>query len=393
MALTSVRWIAAALAGCLLAVAYFYSSSDRVPRPEDRRDAIAARERQLGFTVNQAADRLRATMIIDSIQRSLARTRPADSLRVLFGQGFSAPAREAFITSAKRALSALGNPRLPVDVAFVIDSIDKVRGVPRAAGRTVAGEYVLPASDGDRCLSIVRIRAPMTAREADRRLTEIAFRTADRRLLGPCAFVGMYGRPGPHVAEWLARTGWGYTMAAAWSEHTPKWNPPAWYGLQESNADGWPLRFYMSLDGYRCATGQEGSCEVAVMEPSSPYRRSLLPQIWGGRVISATPSDNDWYYRLNLGPRQANFLSDLVNTVGVETFRRFWTSPEPVNEAFAAATGRSLAAATHSWTEAQYSGFVGRGPGVPPLTAALTLLFVSGGALTAVAAARRRRVR
>jgi hypothetical protein len=119
----------------------------------------------------------------------------------------------------------------------------------------------------------------------------------------------------------------------------------------------------------------------------------MLPQVWAGRIISSTASDNDWYYRLNLGPRQANFLSDVVNAVGVETFRRFWTSREPVDQAFTAATGRSLAAATHEWTESQYSGFVGRGPGVPPLTAAVTLLFVGGGALTAVAAARRRRVR
>lgn len=392
MALTPLRWVACAVAGCLIAAAYFYSSKERPPRPEDRRDAVANRERQAGWSVTRAADRLRATVVIDSIQRSMSRVPAGDTLRVLIDRGIPTAARTAFRDAARRAMDALGNPRLPVDIAFVLDTTDVIRGVPRGAGRNVTGEFVLPLTDADRCLSVVRLRATMTAEEAERRLTEIASRLTDRRLLGPCAFVGAFGRPGPHVADWLSHSGWGYALVAGWAEPYPPWNPPAWYGLRSDNSDGWPLRYYMGVEGYRCATGDERACAQAISEPDLPLRNSALPRPWGSRIVSSTQSENEWYFRLNLGPRQATFLSDLVSEVGTDRFRRFWTSAEPVAQAFESATGRTIGAATYDWTRLQYAGFVGHGAAVAPLTAGLALLFIGGGAAAAIVAARRRSV-
>ncbi|HET9453508.1 MAG TPA: hypothetical protein VFO66_04405 [Gemmatimonadaceae bacterium] len=393
MALTPLRWTAILVAGCLLAVAYFYSPRERVPRPEDRRDVVVNQERQLGWAVTRAADRVRATVVIDSIRRAMPPGAAGDTMRILIDRGIPPAARTGFRDAARRALAALGNPRLPVDVAFVFDTTELVRGVRRGAGRDLAGEFVLPASDTDRCLAVVRIRSSIAASEGERRLTEIASRLTDRRLLGPCAFIGAFGPPGPHISDWLSSNGWGYALVAGWSEPFPSWNPPAWYGLRTGNSDGWPLRYYMGVDGYRCATGDERACVVAISETGAPIRSGALPRTWGTRVISSTQNDNDWFFRLNLGPRQATFLSDLVNTVGPDRFRRFWTSTEPVAEAFESATGRTLGAATYDWTQSQYAGYVGRGAAVSPLTAGLALLFVGGGAVTAVAAARRRRVR
>lgn len=393
MALTPLRWIAAALAGCLLAAAYFFTPVERQRRPEEQRDILVQRERQLGGSVSLAADRFRVLVIVDSLQRSLPRIPAGDTVRVLVDRGFPEAARPAFRDVTTRALAAVGNPRIPVDLAFVLDSTETVRGVARGTGRNVGVEFVLPANDADRCLSLVRIRANLPAAEAKRELSAIASRLADRRMLGPCAFFGSFGRPGPHVAEWLSRNSWSYTLVAGWSSRSTKWQPPPWYGFSEGTSDGWPLRFYMHADGYRCATGDERACESAVLAPETAFRRNALPRTWGTRIVSTTQNENEWYYRLHLGPRQASFLADLVNEVGVDRFRRFWTSSQPVPQAFEAATGRSLAAVTREWMDSQYGDYARRGAAVPPLSAGLALLFIGGGAATAIVAARRRTVR
>lgn len=392
MALNPLRWIAAAVAACLLAIAYFYTPAERAPRPGDQRDAIVTRERQLAFAATLAADRLRASIVIDSLRRSWRGMPAGDTLRLLIDRSIPASVRPAFRGAAERALAAIGNPRLPVDLAIVLDTLQTVRGVTRSAGQSVTADHVLPLTDRDRCLSIIRIRAVIPAGDAERELSHIASRLVHRRLLGPCAFVGTFGRPGPHVAEWLARSAWGFSLVAGWSRHSPKWSPPAWYGTGDTS-DGWPLRYYMGIDAYRCATGQQRACDVAVAEVGPAQRRNALPHIWGRRIISTAQTDNEWYYRLSLGPRHGTFLSDLVNEVGMDRFRRFWTSRDPVAQAFESATGRTLGAATYDWTQAQYAGFVGRGAAVSPLTAGLALLFIGGGAAAAMAAARRRSVR
>jgi len=178
-----------------------------------------------------------------------------------------------------------------------------------------------------------------------------------------------------------------------WSRRSTRWEPPAWYGSRGGNSDGWPLRGYMGIDGYRCATGDERACTAAISDPGPMNRRSALPRAWGGRVVTTTQNESEWYYRLNLGPRQASFLSDVVREVGTDRFRRFWTSREPVEQAFESATGRKLGVVTRDWAKSQYEGYIGRGAAVPPLTAGLALLFIGGGAATAIAAARRRTVR
>ena len=393
MALTPLRWAAVVVSGALLAITYFYTPPDPLRRNENERTVLAERERRLNARASDAADRLRASIIIDSLQRSLARV-AGDSVRVFFGRGIPASTHELFRAATHRGLRALGSAALPVDVVFVLDTAETVRGVARGAARSATGEFVLPVSSTDRCVSIVRIRPAFTSSEAEHFLTQLAGRLSVQRLLGPCAFVAAFGRPGPHVAEWLSRGAWAYAMVVGWSELSPKWQAPAWYGGRSDDSHGWPLREYMGLDGYRCAVGDQQACNTVVLErPATAGRTGGLPRAWAGRVISASPSQSDWWYRFSLGPRQPNFLSDLVHQVGYDNFRRFWTSREPVATAFESATGRSLGDATYRWTQSQYAGYVGRGAAVPPLTAGLALLFIGGAAATAIVAARRRTVR
>lgn len=391
MALTPLRWTAALIAGCLLAVAYFYAPSDRIRRPNDRRETLAERERRLGSVTTRGADRLRATIVIDSVRRGLPRAPAGDTLRVFIGNGIPAVAHPEFANAARLSAATLGTPRLHADIAFVLDTTENVRGVARGAGRVTAAEYVLPIAAGERCLTVIRLRQTTKPDEANVHFLAIAHRLTEQRLLGPCAFVGAFGRPGPHVARWLDRGAWGYALIAGWTQRSPKWQPPAWYG-QRDHSDGWPLRYYVSIDGYRCATGDERACDAAITDPAPSSRTSALPQTWGNRIISTAPDGNEWWYRLNLGPRQGIFLSDVAQAVGPEKFRLFWTSTEPVAAAFQSATGRSFASATRDWMRVQYEGYVGRGAAVPRLTAGLAFLFIAGGTAAAMAAARRRRV-
>ena len=389
MALTPLRWISALVAGALLVLAYSYTPRERTGYQPDAREILSAQERRYSWMVTQTTDRLRASIVIDSLTRTL-RPSGADTLRVFIARGIPASAHAAFVRATSRALQALGSPSLPVDVAFVLDTAQHVRGHARWSRFAATGEYVLPVATNDRCLSVVRLREPPDEGTSASKYLQLAESLNEYRLLGPCAFIGAFGRPGPRIAQWLHDGAWGYGLVAGWSRRSPKWQPPDWVS---GDGGSWTLRNYMGLDGYRCAAGDLDACQVAAITPAPAARASALPRVWGGRVVSTSQSDNEWWYRLNLGPRQANFLSDLVVMVGQDDFRRFWTSAESVPEALESATGRSVGSATREWAQSQYAGYVQRGTRVPALTAGLALLFVSAGTASAVVAARRRRVR
>lgn len=388
MALTPWRWAAAAVVGALCVLTFAFTPRDVARYEPEQREVLALRERRLSWLVNETTDRLRASLVIDSLQRAIRPAR-SDSMRVFFG-GVPASARPVYLRAVQKSLEAVGSPTLPVDVVFVVDTAQQVRGRPRPARLAVTGEYVLPVAAGDRCLSVVRLRWPFDEQGNDG-YVRLANQMTVYRLLGPCAYVGAFGRPGPHVARWLAEGAWGYSLVAGWQRRAPEWSAPSW--ARDPEERSWALRNFMGVSGYRCATGDLESCEASAVAPSPPGRASALPRVWGGRVVSTNRSDNEWWHRLNLGPRQANFLSDLVFMAGPENFRRFWTSDAPVPDAFAAATGKTLASATHDWTQAQYVGRVSRGTPLSPLTAGVAFLFIGASAAGAVVAARQRRAR
>jgi hypothetical protein len=399
MALTPLRWMAAAIVGALLVLTYAFSTTENERYVPDRREVLAARERRLNWLLAPTADRLRASMIADSVLRVLPASR-GDSMRIVVTHGVPTAAHPAFVAATRRAVSKLGNPSLPIDVVYVLDTSEVVRGHRRGTRAWITGEYVLPVGPTDRCVSVIRIRgAPEIATAnpsaaaiatAQQRYVRLAESLNDYRLLGPCAFIGAFGQPGPHVADWLTQGAWGYALVAGWSRRAPKWQPPEWStGADRASSI---LRNYMGMKGYACAAGDLAACQTVAVRPASSGRAVALPRVWAGRVVSSSLSDNEWWYRLNLGPRQANFLSDLVAMMGPDEFRRFWTSGEPVPQAMAAATGRSIGEVTYEWTQSQYEGYAGRGTRVPPLTAGLALLFVGAGTASAIVAARRRRV-
>jgi hypothetical protein len=390
MALTPLRWFAALIAGALLVLAYAYTPRERVVYQPDTRELLAARERRMAWMVTQTTDRLRASIVIDSLGRSV-RPSGADTLRVFIASGIPSAAHATLVMATRRALQVLGSHSLPIDVAFVLDTAQEVRGHARGARFAATGEHVLPVGANDRCLSVIRLRWPLEPGNAVSRSIQLAESLNEYRLLGPCAFIGAFGRPGPRITQWLNDGAWGYALLAGWSRRAPTWQPPEW--VSDADAGSRMLRNYMGLDGYRCAAGDLDACQTAAVTPAPVTRASALPRVWGGRVVSSSQSDNEWWYRLNLGPRQSNFLSDLVVMMGHDDFRRFWTSSDPVPAALASATGRSIGSMTREWAQSQYAGYARRGTRVPPLTAGLALLFVGAGTASAVVAARRRRVR
>ena len=90
--------------------------------------------------------------------------------------------------------------------------------------------------------------------------------------------------------------------------------------------------------------------------------------------------------------RELYALSDLVVEFGTDRFAAFWTSEQPVPEAFTDAFGLSLSEWLQKWAVNQF-GPIRNGPGVPApsyvLGIFLSVVFV-GGSMVVV---RRRQVK
>lgn len=389
MALTLSRWIALAVAGSLIAAAYFLPPRAERQRVVDPRVMIERRENSAGNMAARAADRLRVLQIRDSVLQALARRPQTDTSRVLFDAGLPQALREALAAAAARARVALpGLGRHPVDLVFVLDSGPLVRGVNRGHGNILTAEYLLPRSSSERCLILARVQPPpddamsLTQRA---QLTNFARDITSQRLFGPCAFIGAFGVPGPHIDRWLLERNWAYATTVDWTRDYPRWDPPFWARQNwTTSSAGWPLRSFVSANGYRCATGASDSCRQVLLMGGEDRRVRRYPTVWGNRIVSVGTLTWGWWRDGGLGPNQGALLSEMVRTVGPERFGRFWASASPVEEAFRSATNQDIGDWTRDWAASEYGGGRGRGPAIPPLGAAIAITLVvvaTGGAM------------
>ena len=376
MALTLERWIALAVAGCLVAMALIFSDATPKPRAASPRDILAARQARLSTASARAAYRLRLIQLRDSVRA--ANGAPKDGARTLVTQGFGDDDRKlvnAFIERAKlsRPATAAG----PVDYAILTDTMGTIRA--RTIG-VASYEFVsfVPTAEYDRCLAMAKLGG---AKVSGRILRSTWFTNTESvaAFLGPCSFYERFGRPGPLIDQWLRGGAWTFAASGTRSRYAIAYFSPAaefnyeyfseqqwWY------TSGWDIRSYLTAGGVRCASGNTDACaEIFVThEASDPSveTKVLTAGLLQGRGYR-------WWSSRSLGPYENRLLGDLAKTVGEERFRQFWTSPLPPAEAFKAATGSDAGAAIASWSQRVY-GKVAVGPTIP-----------AGGAISALALA------
>ncbi len=392
MALTPFRWIALAVIGALVVGTMLLEARQDTRRPDDPRLLLAGRAAELNSAAAFAAERVRSMELHDSIIGSLRRAGSADTSRVLIDRGLQGWIGGALLGLALRTRDYRpARPQVPVELVFVLDTATRIHGVARVSRNLLTGSYFLPRQKGDPCVAIIHVRPNADYQTLRRYASWVFRRDFARRLLGPCAFVERFGNPGPAVDQWLMDGAWTYARQVRWDRSLSPWTSP--WRSYELGDTGWPLRGFVSNDGFRCFSGDAETCQRLLTTPRRDRsNRRDIDVLSHAQIVSAASLSGyfDWR-QVRLGPVEVGLLSDMVRDLGAAKFQRFWTSPEPVPVAFRGAAGRDLGDWVTEWAKTAY-GENRRGPAVPPTDFALALGLVAVAAAGAGVAARRRQV-
>lgn len=383
MALTPLRWIAALIAGCLIAGVALLREDQPLRWDRGVERQLVNRTDRLGGHATNAAERLRLAQFRDSLRPVIAQPTSPLSIRVFRDAALPLEYRADLDSLAWRAVHPVRDAGLiGIDVLFLYDTVKSVRGAPLVKWYGTRADYVLPRTAGDRCVVIVHVPQPLGARRAPALIWRSE--AAAERLPGPCAFYRAFGMPGARVDTWLRSRGWSFAGAGSWTESPDSIDlkTVVGWGYQSAFADALgvntslPFLAAMGVDGVQCLAAQHDACVHGVLG-----RRGFSgPLLIDGNVLFHSYATFDWQdwnsrYRA-FGLRESSLLADMVRTVGRERFARFWTSSEPVPVAFEKATGEPLDRWTERWAVAQYGHVPGVGAGVSRSAGAMSLLFI-----------------
>src|SRR5690349_8543708 len=219
--------------------------------------------------------------------------------------------------------------------------------IPRAAG-ALAGRRALeprglvdvtfalpPATDGTRCVTLVRLRGTSRANVAA---------LGNRTVIGVCGIFAAFGTPGTQVATWLAANAYRCARESDWSvARAPSIDASARYALREPAA--------------RCLAGTLGAFNEALGLTSGtrgPAGRSRQRVEWVLDPSLAIRDEHRGVSRSTLGDAERTLLADAVRSLGPERFARFWRAPSPPDAAFAATAGVGLSEWTRQWLARTY---------------------------------------
>ncbi len=402
MALTLPRWIAIAVTASLVALTFAAPRRDQllggVPRSDsDYPPALRQYDRAVS-RAKRGAGRVRVLQLRDSLLAAGAAGagEQVDGVTLMVDPRIDAPLQRQLATLATRASAAApaaGPLGVPVIMAFVIDTVQNVRGVGRTIPYSFATDHFLPAAPGAACLVVMRLPDPSGARR--RNIQRELVRLGGETFIGPCGFYRAFGTPGPAIAAWLQRGGITTVTQARWGRPAVSGQPYEWnedYYLAIFALEGRYGFEVGTASNRQCRAGLVDRCSTALTMPSGGAYRNF----WGGSVLTSSGSLSEGeypYYEtmpggVNLGPRRSRFLSDMVREFGQDRFRAFWTSSQPVESAFAALAG-DVGRTVQRWDVAAYGPYQ---LGPRPTGAALSwsvVLVLGGVTLAGVAAVRR----
>lgn len=402
MALSFPRWLAIAVIGFGIALVIIVRD---VPERDEFVSRLSREERRANRARNHvaiASERLRVLQIIDSVKRSLGRSR-SPQRRVALARNLE----ERMARAANQIVTELESRRsgpvlVPIDIAFVVDTASLIRGAPRRGSNAVmAVDHVLPhPGSDDRCLVLARTR-PFSgdARAIARRYVTLLAEPAKERLLGPCAYYERFGSPGPSVAAWLRAREWSPALRSTWDRAARRWTwgwePLEMSTLERESIRAAAIRNSITPTGVACLAGDAGACERAfLVAPNATENRLTL---WSAGIVSSGDDlgfqSYPWWdeRESDLGPRSWTLLSEMVRTLGPERFQRFWSSSQPIAEAFESASGQDIGVWTREWAQRMYGKQL-RGPHLAGMSAASGVAFIVLAVAFAAVTARRRQV-
>ncbi|HEX7939918.1 MAG TPA: hypothetical protein VF483_13100 [Gemmatimonadaceae bacterium] len=391
MALRLPRWIAVAVAGTMVIAATFLTPS--APKPRRHSDVVRAglaeREMQTSQAAMEAASLLRSMQLKESLSAAMSRLPAVDSSRFVLSPSLPKFSAAMINVLGARAASARAKPPVkPIDIAFVWDTMSRIRGRPLNRW-AFSVTHALPAVPGGRCLAVGRVQRDASW-FGDQRYWAgylTSPQSADR-LLGPCAYYETFGAPGPSIDRWLANGAWRFAGSPV-VRPPDDWSYVGWWAPLWGRTSGWPLRMFTSVAGYRCASGDAATCRQIVLDPNADPDVRVKVHVGRDRIVT-----NEFYsgsLDMAMGPLESMLLPEMAKAMGTDQFRRFWTSDKPVDEAFRAVTGQDIGEWSAAWAQRAYSR-PGRGPGMDAASMAWTLVLILGGLAGAIAASRRRQV-
>ncbi|HUF26363.1 MAG TPA: hypothetical protein VMM18_05205 [Gemmatimonadaceae bacterium] len=410
MALTDRWWIIGTLAACsLIAVAKLPPEQVSEPSPGDARlTEVRVRDRA-GRRLRREIEVLTMLERRDALLPRLAAKHAAGSSPTLFFTAdVPAPVRVAIERAVELETGALPPPLdgNPVAVFVVVDSAGARFGVRTLMRQNALGnQYLLPpVVDGRTCVSIIRVPLSIAVGTTGPQSPTLlrALHLANGALLGPCGFHAAYGEPGAGIDRWLA--GGGYELAlrsptgVADSLRTRAFGLPPRRGIEAwlARHGEWSSRSHFEPVTIACAEGSLDACARALMMSRDRSGRAVrtagrrrVPDAWvhGPYLV---PNETITFIA-PLGPSERWLLAGLHDRIGAEAFRRFWKSPLSPDSAWSAATGGSLARATHHWASSAY-GAPSRRRGPHPLSLGAQLALIVGLAGSSAALWKRRTV-
>jgi hypothetical protein len=311
---------------------------------------------------------------------NVARTR-ADTALIRMDTSVPAVVAAAAHTIVAERWAALGPlaSAAHAEVFIYIDSTTIPRVSDASATRRVLEPrrfldvaFALPqATDGQRCVALVRLRGVSPAHIAALR---------QQSLIGVCGFFAAFGMPGDGIRPWLVATGYQFARQSDWAvARAPAIDASSLYGLGDA--------------GGLCLTGSASGCLDAL-------------GVNNGRVDDARPATDRLAWVMDaatsryttmplarptasLGAAENGLLADAVRSVGPERFAEFWRSGSKPDAAFLTSTGTSLESWTQQWLTRTY-GSLGERPSVRVRDVAW--LAIAAPLLLVVAARPRERV-
>lgn len=403
--MTPLQWAGVTAASAVLLAGVTIVAGEAAVRPSA--PATAALETRINRAYSlaeEATSRLRQVTIRDSLRVVLRdREWPAESLLVVLDPQL--PAWRAGLTGVRaRKLWTAARPMTGgIRVAFV--ALGNVRG------NTTTNVLLPDAFDGRTCVVVHNISGyalalkDQHAAEGDTSIvppaeTQNSYSAFQRRwqdgeLLGPCAFYAVFGAPGPKVRAWLDTVEF-YHAAAPNFWSPPEIMPPWYRSVWTDNA---PTNFGEQLVAYlwrmtvrasgpdgaamtRCASGKASDCaDVLLARPRATraVREQEPPQPgmpFSGRYgfFEYVSYIGDRSFR-DFRPR---LLADMAREVGVDRFRKIWTSTKPIDEAYADATGTPFEIGMMNYARRSIGGAASIGPSLPvqPVVTALVIVVI-----------------
>ena len=339
---TTGHWYLAGIGSVLLAFAWEASPRDWRMQWSPERETRFTRSTVLGNRWRAVSQAREAVLAEIAVRNAITRATAQNQRFVLVDSGV-AQAAAAFIDSLVRAeVRRLAIVDTAMRVFITRPTSDSAGGSALRARRPFDVSWLLPDSTRATCLTVVRLNRDDVSNLL------IATGTS---LLGPCAFVARFGRPGPHVERWLRATEYAFAAYAAWS-NTGLWTT-------RTDETPYPKRSLTAAQA-QCVMGHGVRCRSLLAIDSMP---TATPESHFTPVTFRDFSMGG----PRLGRYERLFLSDMARDLGPDQFGAFWRSQQPVAAAYTSATGRALEADASAWLRRFYDGSPG-GPTVPAAT-------------------------